>query len=198
MPVPYHLDYCNFVTKLYLNLHFPFQSDSHISIPKKLPLLQMLQNSSKALSTFFFSQSFLLKVTSKRLILPILHQNTPVKVASDFHVTKSSGKMPILPLLHLHTALTLDHYLIFFTWLSEHLRFSFLMSFADFSLFPPKIEVYQELAFTSLSMVTQIVISPSLKALNTLFMRMTATSKSLAQDWIHTFPCLVDTATWIS
>lgn len=72
------------------------------------------------------------------------------------------------------------------------------MSFADFSLFPPKIEVYQELAFTSLSMVTQIVISPSLKALNTLFMRMTATSKSLAQDWIHTFPCLVDTATWIS
>lgn len=109
MPVSHCPDYCNFVTKLYVNL-VSLSSLILTSLSLKNFLCsQLLQNSSEELSTSLSPQPFLLKDISVSLLLPALHQNTLFKVANDFHVAKSSGKTAVL--LHL-SALTVDHYLI--------------------------------------------------------------------------------------
>lgn len=111
----------------------------------------MLQTSEE-LSTclFLFSQSFVLKDTSLRILLPTLYRNALVQVASDCRLAKSDGKCSVLSLLDLSSVLTGDRYLIFRTLSSsvEHLSFSFSVSFAGIS--PAPLPPVLELGFASL------------------------------------------------
>lgn len=161
----------------------------------------MLQTTEE-LSTclFLFSQSFVLKDTSIRILFPTLYQNALVKVASDCRIAKSDGKFSVLTLLDLSSVLTGDHYLIFRTLSSfvEHLSFFFSVSFADIS--PVPLPPVLELGFASLLYAHSdgdFIPFYSFK----YHVRADDSQIHISSTDLHqtdTFRCLLDMSTWLS